>query len=64
LASFDEASNIWLALRCGKATDLSTDQRPSTSTELARIEQAGGFVEDGTAGHSSTSHLNLRRVCH
>jgi protein phosphatase 2C family protein 2/3 len=44
--------------RRGKAIDLSTDQRPSCSTELARIELAGGFVEDGYIN----GHLGVARA--
>jgi len=44
--------------RRGKAIDLSTDQRPSCSTELARIERAGGFVEDGYIN----GHLGVARA--
>ena len=44
--------------RRGKAIDLSTDQRPSCSTELARIERAGGFVEDGYIN----GHLGVSRA--
>lgn len=32
--------------RKGKAVDLSNDQKPSSPAERARIEAAGGFVED------------------
>lgn len=42
----------------GRAVDLSTDQRPSCSTELARIEGAGGFVEDGYVN----GHLGVARA--
>lgn len=44
--------------RRGKAIDLSTDQRPTCSTELARIERAGGFVEDGYIN----GHLGVARA--
>lgn len=44
--------------RRGKAVDLSTDQRPTCSTEQARIEQAGGFVEDGYIN----GHLGVARA--
>jgi len=30
----------------GKAIELSVDHKPELSTERARIEKAGGFVED------------------
>ena len=44
--------------RLGRAMDLSTDQRPTRSTELSRIEAAGGFVEDGYVN----SHLGVARA--
>ena len=42
----------------GRATDLSTDQRPSCSTEMTRIEAAGGYVEDGYIN----GHLGVARA--
>ena len=33
--------------RKGKAIDLSIDQKPSSQSEMERIKNAGGFVEDG-----------------
>jgi len=44
--------------RVGKAIDLSTDQRPNCSTELVRIQNAGGFVEDGYIN----GHLGVARA--
>ena len=44
--------------RLGRAMDLSTDQRPTRSTELTRIEATGGFVEDGYVN----GHLGVARA--
>lgn len=44
--------------RRGRATDLSTDQRPTCSTEMSRIEAAGGYVEDGYIN----GHLGVARA--
>ena len=44
--------------RLGRAMDLSIDQRPTRSTELSRIEAAGGFVEDGYVN----GHLGVARA--
>ena len=44
--------------RHGTAIDLSADQRPSTSVERARIEAAGGYVEDGYIN----GHLGVARA--
>ena len=44
--------------RRGRATDLSTDQRPTCSTEMSRIEAAGGSVEDGYIN----GHLGVARA--
>tara|TARA_B110000977_G_scaffold34198_1_gene45669 strand:- start:23079 stop:24413 length:1335 start_codon:yes stop_codon:yes gene_type:complete len=42
----------------GKAKDLSVDQKPSSASETQRIQQAGGFVEDGYIN----GHLGVSRA--
>lgn len=42
----------------GKAVDLTVDQKPSLASETARIQQAGGFVEDGYVN----GHLGVSRA--
>ncbi|CAJ1397613.1 unnamed protein product [Effrenium voratum] len=48
--------------RAGKALELSYDHKPASDTEKARIEAAGGWLEDSQGGARVNGNLNLSRA--
>lgn len=48
--------------RAGEATALSYDHKPASDVEKARIEAAGGYLEDTPGGARVNGNLNLSRA--
>jgi len=48
--------------RAGQAVELSHDHKPASEVEKARIEAAGGYLEDTPGGARVNGNLNLSRA--